>query len=100
MSFKLTYSTMFNPPAALHERFEAALASVKTKLGATHPMWIGGAAREAAATFEGRSPIDHDWLLGRFARGTAQDARDAVAAAHAAFPGWAAVPWGERVQLN
>ena len=99
MSFKLTYSTMFDPPSALHERFEAALASVKARVGATHPMWIGGAAREAAATFEARSPIDRGWLLGRFARGTAQDARDAVAAAHAAYPHWAAVPWGERVRL-
>ena len=26
MSFKLTYSTMFNPPAEMHERFEAALS--------------------------------------------------------------------------
>ena len=25
-AFKLTYSTMFDPPPALHERFEAALA--------------------------------------------------------------------------
>ncbi len=26
MSFRLTYATMFNPPEAMHERFEAALA--------------------------------------------------------------------------
>ena len=26
MSFRLTYGTMFNPPEAMHERFEAALA--------------------------------------------------------------------------
>lgn len=36
MDFKLTYSTMFNPPAALHERFDAALANVRGALGATH----------------------------------------------------------------
>ena len=70
-SFKLTYSTMFDPPPALHERFEAALARVKAGLGAEHPMWIDGRARVAAATFESRSPIDRDWLLGRFARGSA-----------------------------
>jgi 1-pyrroline-5-carboxylate dehydrogenase len=97
--FKLTYSTMFDPPPQLHERFDAALASVKSKLGRDHPMWIGGRARDTADTFEVRSPIDRDWLLGRFARGGAQDARDAVAAARAASTAWAATPWQERVRL-
>ena len=32
-TFKLTYSTMFDPPEALHQRFEAALAAVKSRLG-------------------------------------------------------------------
>jgi len=97
--FKLTYSTMFDPPAALHERFDAALAQVKRGLGVEHPMWIGGAPRAGASTFEVRSPIDQDWLLGRFARGSAKDAADAIAAARAAFPAWAATPWRERVAL-
>lgn len=97
--FKLTYSTMFDPPAELHERFEAALATVRGRLGATYPMWIAGRAREADSTFEVRSPIDGDWLLGRFARGTRADVDDAVAAARAAFPAWAATPWRERVAM-
>ena len=41
-AFKLTYSTMFDPPEELHLRFEAALAGVKGRLGAIHPMRIGG----------------------------------------------------------
>jgi 1-pyrroline-5-carboxylate dehydrogenase len=98
-AFKLTYSTMFDPPPALHERCEAALARAKGGLGQDHPMWIGGAARDAAARFEVRSPIDRDWLIGRFPLGTAQDAHDAMAAAKAAYPGWAATPWTERVAL-
>jgi acyl-CoA reductase-like NAD-dependent aldehyde dehydrogenase len=96
-AFKLTYSTMFDPPAALHQRFEAALAAVKSRLGDEYPMWIGGGARRAPATFEVRSPIDQDWLLGRFARGGARDAHDAVAAARAAAASWGATPWTERV---
>ena len=28
MNFKLTYATMFDPPEAMHERFESALARV------------------------------------------------------------------------
>jgi 1-pyrroline-5-carboxylate dehydrogenase len=90
--FRLTYSTMFDPPAALHERFEAALAQVKSRLGRDYPMWIGGRERLAEATFEGRSPIDQSWLLGRFARGGPAEAKEAIAAARAAFPAWAATP--------
>jgi len=97
--FKLTYSTMFDPPPALHERFEAALARVKARLGAEYPMWIGGAGAAAAEQFEVRSPIDRDWLLGRFPRGGAAEADAAVRAARAAFAGWAATPWQERVRL-
>jgi len=98
-SFRLTYSTMFDPPAELHERFEAALAGVRGRLGGDYPQWIGGAARAARSTFEVRSPIDRDWMLGRFARGSAGDAADAVTAAGDAFRGWAATPWRERVRL-
>ena len=97
--FKLTYSTMFDPPEELHRRFEAALAEVGGKLGALHPMRIGGEARLGRQEFESRSPIDRDRLLARFPRGTAQDASDAVAAARAAFRPWAATPWQERVEL-
>lgn len=97
--FKLTYSTMFDPPEALHQRFEASLARAKASMGAEHPMWIGGRAREGAEVFEVRSPIDRDLLLGRFARGGRTDAGDAVAAARAAFPAWAAMPWPERVAM-
>jgi len=97
--FKLTYSTMFDPPPALHERFEAALARVRSALGAGHPMWIGGAAVHAPEQFEVRSPIDRDWLLGRFPHGGSAEADAAVRAAQAAFPAWAATPWQERVRL-
>jgi delta 1-pyrroline-5-carboxylate dehydrogenase len=97
--FRLTYSTMFDPPPALHERFDAALARLREQLGRDHPQWIGGAPRAGDDRFEVRSPIDRNWLLGRFARGSAQDAADAVTAAAAASRGWAATPWRERVRL-
>jgi len=98
-SFRLTYSTMFDPPAELHARFDAALAKVHARLGRNHPQWINGVPRDGRTTYEVRSPIDRDWLLGRFASGSAQDAADAVAAASGAFRGWAATPWPERVRL-
>jgi len=98
-AFRLTYATMFDPPEELHRNFEKALAKVKSALGREHPMLIGGKERLAPQKFEDRSPIDHGWLLGTFQKGTAQDAKDAIAAARAAFPAWSALPWQQRVRL-
>ncbi len=41
-TFKLTYSTMFNPPEELHANFEKALGKVKGSLGQEHAMIIDG----------------------------------------------------------
>ena len=98
MSFKLTYASMFNPPAELHTRFDAALTEVRGGLGRSHALHIDGADVPAARSFEKRSPIDNS-VLGQFPRGDAGDVERAVAAARAAFPGWRATPWGERVAL-
>jgi 1-pyrroline-5-carboxylate dehydrogenase len=38
-------------------------------------------------------------VLGRFQQGTRQDAKDAIAAARAAFPAWSGLPWKKRVAL-
>src|SRR5262245_47886855 len=42
MSYKLTYSTMFDPPAEMHTRFEAALKDVRSRLGEKHALHING----------------------------------------------------------
>jgi len=97
--YRLTYATMFDPPPALHQRFEAALADVRRMLGGDHAMHIAGRPRQAARQFELRSPIDHELLLGRFPLGSAADVDDAVAAARAAAPGWAATPFPQRIEL-
>jgi len=97
--FRLTYSTMFDPPVELHQHFDAALARVRTQLGIHHPMWIAGQARGGAGHFDVRSPIDRDVLLARFPCGSAADAADAVSAAVAAYPAWAGMPWPERVHI-
>jgi 1-pyrroline-5-carboxylate dehydrogenase len=96
MDYKLTYSTMFNPPAALHERFEAALTKVRSQLGATHAHFIGGADHAADVTFELHTPIDRRVLLGRFPDATAAEVDLAMTAAKAAFSGWRRTPAAER----
>ncbi len=98
-SFKLTYSTMFDPPAELHARFDAAMATIRPHLGAERAMMIGGRNETASAWFDVRSPIDTRVLLGRFAAGDASHANAAIAAARNAFPAWAATPWSERVAI-
>jgi 1-pyrroline-5-carboxylate dehydrogenase len=97
--FKITYATLGVPNPELHDRFDQALEHVRAGLEQSHPMFIGGRPVTADETFEDRSPINRDWLLGRFQKGTAQHARDALAAARKAVPVWSNVPWKERVKI-
>src|SRR5512143_1261460 len=94
--FKLTYSTMFDPPPELHARFDAAVAALRRHLGAQHALAIGGDDERAPRQFDVRSPIDTRIVIGRFQAGDGAHADAAVAAAKRAFPGWAATPWPER----
>ncbi|GAA4667190.1 5-carboxymethyl-2-hydroxymuconate semialdehyde dehydrogenase [Streptomyces chumphonensis] len=60
--------------------------------------WIGGERVASTDTFTDVSPIDGA-PLGEISRATASEAAAAVAAAKAAFPGWAATPRAERARL-
>src|SRR5213595_1637028 len=99
MSFKLTYATMFNPPADMHTQFDAALAELDRSLGATHPLYINGEDRVAVSHDTRRSPIDQRRVLGHFPLASVDDANDAMAAAQAAFPSWRATSMSERARL-
>ncbi|HSQ17032.1 MAG TPA: aldehyde dehydrogenase family protein, partial [Anaerolineales bacterium] len=98
-NFKLTYATMFNPPEALHTRFEQALVQVKANLGQEYGMLINGKNHIASSQFEDRSPVNTDWVLGVFQKGNAQDAQLALAAARRAYPAWSKMKWQDRVSL-
>jgi 1-pyrroline-5-carboxylate dehydrogenase len=95
---KITYATLRNDNEELHAAFESGLERARGQLGGEHRNYIGGAWRDGDGTFEKRTPIDGS-VLGRFARGTRQDVRDAVAAARLAQPDWGGRPWQERVAL-
>ncbi|UTW60211.1 aldehyde dehydrogenase [Kordiimonas sp. SCSIO 12603] len=58
--------------------------------------YIGGKRVSSPATFETRSPMNWDNLLGNIARGDDQTADLAVTAATEAFPAWAALTPKER----
>jgi 1-pyrroline-5-carboxylate dehydrogenase len=98
MSFKLTYATMFNPPAQMHERFEAAAASTRAALGAQHALFIDGKDVVARNNFVKSTPVDGS-PLGHFPAADAAEVGLAVAAARRAFPAWRATPTAERVRL-
>ena len=82
-----------------HQAYEAAVAQVRTLFGETHPMLIDGKEVRTRATFADVSPIDTELLLARFQKGTRAHAKQAVAAARAAFPSWAHTGHGERVRF-
>ena len=58
--------------------------------------WVGA---RAGATFENRNPADTSDLVGTFAKSDRDDTREAIAAARAAQPKWAAVPAPKRGEV-
>lgn len=90
---------MFNPPEELHARYSAEVARVKANLGREYPMFINGQPRYSEAKHQAYSPINTNWHLATFQKGTIEDAHDAVNAAKAAFPAWSRMNWEERVYL-
>ena len=99
MPYKLTYSTMFDPPPEMHTRFEAALGEVRSGLGRRHSLHIAGKDLATGAFKDKRSPIDREWLLGSFAQASAEHVELAMRSACDALPAWRATPPPERIRL-
>ena len=99
MSFRLTYATMFDPPEAMHQRFEAAHATVRAGLGGAHPLFIDGRDVDGDGLAHRPSPIDTSLDLGRFALAGPAHVEQAMAAAHRAWPAWRALPVAERARM-
>ena len=97
--FKLTYSTMFNPPEDLHKGFDKAVAKLKENLGKEYSMIIDGKDVYADDKFEDFSPVNTEWKLAVMQKGNASHAQMAIAAARKAFPKWSRTPWQTRVKL-
>lgn len=97
--FRITYATMSADNPELHENYERGVEIARSWLGGKHPFYVNGEERWGDGTYDERSPIDKDIVIGTFGQGTAQDVRDAVAAARAFFPTWSGTPWQERVAI-
>ena len=97
---KITYASLGSLGEDFHGAFEDALQHLRDKLGGTYPLYIEGKAkRSKAGTFADTTPADTSVLLGKFQRGSRDDARRAVAAAKAVYPVWRDLGWEHRVAL-
>lgn len=97
--FELTYASMFNPPESLHTNYQDAMQDVRSRFGQTYGHFINGQDHFSSQTFEKRSPINQDWVLGHFQQGNEKDAQFALESAQEAFKVWGRMPWQERIAL-
>ncbi len=98
-NFRVTYATLSADNEDLHAAYEQGVATARSWLGQTFPTYVNGEARDDGPVFELVSPNDHSLKLASFHAATERDVQDAVAAARAAAPAWAATPWQERVAV-
>ncbi|MGQ0797844.1 MAG: aldehyde dehydrogenase family protein, partial [Methanobacteriota archaeon] len=82
-----------------HLAYEAAVEKVQQDFGKKHPMLIDGKAAWARETFRDVCPSNRRIVLGTFQKGTAADAKRAIAAARKAFPDWSATDYTTRVDI-
>jgi len=94
---KITYATMSAEDDELHAAYDAAVAAVRSRLGADHPFVVAGDERRTGDVFEERSPVDSDLVVGTFSLAGPGDVDDAVAAARGSD--WGRRPWEERAEI-
>ena len=97
---KITYTSASGDLNEFHHRFDVALESVRSAAGARHPFFINGQAIDHGGDpLVDRSPIDTEFVLGRFAVAGPADVKAAVGAARSAQRVWARLPWRERLAV-
>ena len=79
--FRITYATMSADNEELHKAYDEGIEEAKAELGRFHPVVVNGEERSGDGSYELRSPIDSDIVLGSFAKATTEDVNDAIDAA-------------------
>ena len=97
--FRVTYATLSGDNEDLQAAYEQGLETARSWFGSTLPTYVSGEERTNGPTFEVHSPVDTSVLLATVHSATTADVDDAVAAAKAAAPAWAATPWQDRVAI-
>jgi RHH-type proline utilization regulon transcriptional repressor/proline dehydrogenase/delta 1-pyrroline-5-carboxylate dehydrogenase len=75
-----------------------ALQEVRTKLGATYPLVIGGEAIKTSETIDSINPSRRQEVVGRAGKATVEHARAAIAAAKRTFSAWRDTPIEKRAR--
>jgi len=78
--------------------FPAAIAQVRTKLGTTYPLFIGGQEVTTADRIPTVNPARPSEVLGQICQAGIPEVTKAIAAAKAAFPAWRDTAPRERAQ--
>jgi 1-pyrroline-5-carboxylate dehydrogenase len=93
--FKNAPLTDFTKPENRQAQADA-LEQVKSELGRTYPLVIGGKKIMNEATFASVNPSQPEEVIGYFARATVEQVEEAVQAAASAFESWKRVSARER----
>lgn len=99
MAFKITYSVLNADLTELHAEYEAAMKSVRAKLGEEFPSWIDGKPFKSGNFLEDRNPANSSELLAKFHTIGAKDADLVFTASKRAQKGWTKTPWKDRAAL-
>ena len=76
-----------------------AIERVRSKLGATYPLVIGGKRITTPETFQSKNPANPEEPVGNFSKATVEHVNEAVAAADRAFPGWSRTAPATRAEV-
>jgi len=91
--------TDFSQPAR-RQAMEEALRKVRAEFGREYPLRLCGEPISTGERLVSLNPSNSSEVVGVHHKATAELARRAVEAAHAAFPQWAATPADERVRMT
>ncbi|MGH7659427.1 MAG: L-glutamate gamma-semialdehyde dehydrogenase [Vulcanimicrobiaceae bacterium] len=78
---------------------EAALQRARERLGATYPLIIDGARREATQTFRSINPAHPKETVGDVASASVEQAHEAIDVAHRRFDAWKETPAQKRADF-
>ena len=83
-----------------HALFDEGLDWARAQMGREHPLYNDfQEVKGAGEPLVDLSPINTDWILGRFAAASQEQVGRAIDAAKAAQKAWAATPWKQRLTI-
>jgi 1-pyrroline-5-carboxylate dehydrogenase len=96
--FRVTYATLSADNEDLQAAYDEGIRVARSWFGKTLPAFVSGQPRTGGPAFDVVSPADQS-VLCHVHEATTADLTDAVAAASAAAPRWAATSWQQRIGM-